>query len=298
MRETDLIHMIRGFAQQAPRGSGLIHGIGDDCAVLRPKPNEDLVFTTDFVIENQHFTLDTHSAGDVGHKALARSLSDLAAMAAEPVFCLVSLAFPETVSQRWVRGFYKGMMDLAARHKIVLAGGDLARAEHITVDVMCCGRTPRGKAMLRSTARPGDCIYVTGELGAAAAGLASKRGANWLRHKRPEPRIAAGLKLRAIATAGMDLSDGLSLDLFRLCEESKCGAVLDGPLPVAKGASLEQALHGGEDYELLFTAAPLSRISGGIAGLPVTCLGAITNTPGSITFAGEPLRPLGFDHFR
>jgi thiamine-monophosphate kinase len=219
-------------------------------------------------------------------------------MGANPVFCLVSLALPPKRRSPWTRDFYKGLMALATRHKIALAGGDLARAERITVDVMCCGRTPRGKAVLRSTARAGDFIYVTGELGAAAAGLASKRGANWLRHKRPEPRIDAGLKLRTIATAGMDLSDGLSLDLARLCEESKCGAVLDAQLPIAKGASLEQALHGGEDYELLFTAAPRSRVHGRIAGLPVTRIGVITNTAGSITFAGEPLRPLGFDHFR
>jgi thiamine-monophosphate kinase len=298
MRETDLIRMIRGFAQQNPGKAGLIQGIGDDCAVLRPRPNEDLVFTTDFVIEDRHFTMDTHTAGDVGHKALARSLSDLAAMGAEAVFCLVSLAFPQHLSSRWVRGFYKGMMDLAARYKVVLAGGDLARAERITVDVMCCGRTPLRKAILRSTARPGDSIFVTGQLGGAAAGLASRRGSNWLRQKRPEPRIDAGLKLRAIATAGMDLSDGLSLDLYRLCEESNCGAALDGRLPIARGASLEQALHGGEDYELLFTVAPRSRFPDQIAGLPVMRIGTITKAPGKITFAGEPLRSLGFDHFR
>jgi thiamine-monophosphate kinase len=298
MRETDLIRMIRGFAQQAHRGTGLIQGIGDDCAVLRPRPNEDLVFTTDFAIEDRHFTTDTHTAGDVGHKALARSLSDLAAVGAEPVFCLISLAFPQELGSPWVRGFYKGLAALAARYQIAIAGGDLARSERITVDVMCCGRTPRGKAMLRGGARPGDSIYVTGELGGAAAGLVSKRGPNWLRQKRPQPRIEAGLKLRTIATAGMDLSDGLSLDLYRLCEESKCGATLDGHLPVAKGASLEQALHGGEDYELLFTVGPELRIPKKIAGLPVTRIGAITNTPREITLAGEPLRPLGFDHFR
>jgi thiamine-monophosphate kinase len=298
MRETDLIRMIRGFAQQLPGRTGLIQGVGDDCAVLRPRPNEDLVFTTDFVIEDRHFTTDTHTAGDVGHKALARSLSDLAAMGAEPVFCLVSLAFPQKLTQPWLRGFYKSLMDLAGRYKIALAGGDLARSERITVDVMCCGRTARGRAMLRSTARPGDSICVTGELGGAAAGLVSKHGPNWLRQKRPQPRIEAGLKLRTIATAGMDLSDGLSLDLYRLCEESKCGATLDGRLPIAKGASLEQALHGGEDYELLFTVAPQVRIPKKIAGLPLTRIGAITNTPRKITLAGEPLRPLGFDHFR
>jgi thiamine-monophosphate kinase len=298
MRETDLVRTIRSFAQQSPKGTGLAQGIGDDCAVFRPRPNEDLVFTTDFVIEGQHFTLDTHTAGDVGHKALARSLSDLAAMGANPAFCLVSLAFPRTVDSRWVRGFYKGLMALAARYKIALAGGDLARSERITVDVMCCGRTPRGRAMLRSTARPGDFIYVTGELGGAAAGLISKRGANWRRQKRPEPRIDAGLKLRSLATAGMDLSDGLSLDLHRLCEESKCGATIYGQLPVARGASLEQALHGGEDYELLFTAAPPSKVPKKIAGLPATRIGVITKIFRKITFADEPLEPLGFDHCR
>ncbi|HEX7361886.1 MAG TPA: thiamine-phosphate kinase [Bryobacteraceae bacterium] len=288
MRETQIIERIRRMAERGHRDRSLVKTIGDDCAILRPKVNEDLVFTSDFVLEDRHFTLETHQAADIGHKALARSLSDLAAMGAEPVFCMVSLAVPVRASS-WVTQFYKGLLALAQRFSVTLAGGDLARFDKVIADVICCGRVPRGKALLRSGAKPGDRIYVTGELGRP-----------WRRHLRPEPRIAAGLALRRLgASACIDVSDGLALDLQRLCLESRVSAELTSDLPIAHGASLQNALHGGEDYELLFTAAPKRRIPKHIAGLAITKIGTVTRArAGQIKLDGRRLKPLGFDHFQ
>ena len=299
MRETAIVAQIRKLAAGMPKRHGLVQGIGDDCAVLRPRAKEDLVFTTDFVLEGRHFTLDTHSAADIGHKALARSLSDLAAMGSQPVFCLVSLAVPSRLGVRWIRGFYRGLLALAERYGTALAGGDLAQFDSVTADVMCCGRVPQGKALLRSAAKPGDRIYVTGELGGSEHGLTTKRGKHWRRHLRPEPRITAGLALRRFrVSACMDLSDGLALDLHRLCLESGVSAKLNESLPMAHAASLDEALRGGEDYELLFTAPARARIPFEITGLPVTCIGKIVSGPkGKIQFGGRPLPVGGFDHF-
>jgi thiamine-monophosphate kinase len=298
MRETQFIEKIKSIAQATQFHTSLVKGIGDDCAVLRPRPGHDLVFTTDFTIQDRHFTLQTHSAADVGYKALARSLSDLAAMGADPLFCLVSLAVPSTMKPSWIPAFYKGLISLATQERISLSGGDLATANQVTADVMCCGSVPSQSALLRSGARPKDKIYVTGELGLSALGLRQMRGRAWLRHKRPQPRINVGKQLRRIATAAMDLSDGLSLDLQRLCQESRVGARIAETLPVARGASIQHALHGGEDYELLFTAPAKRRVPAKIAGVPVTHIGEITEMPGIITYRGKPLEPLGFDHFQ
>ena len=286
MRETQLVQRIRTLANSGYQNRGIIKGIGDDCAILRPAPNQDLIFTTDFVLEGRHFTLDTHSPAQIGCKALARSLSDLAAMGGEPVFCLVSLAVPQTMPPRWIDGFYKGLLTLANEHKISLAGGDLSQFDKVVADVMCCGRVPRGKAILRSGAKPGDRIFVTGKLGGAAH-------SQW--RKKIEPRLEEGRALRGRASAGMDLSDGLSLDLHRLCLESRVSADLrSSAIPVARGASLEEALHGGEDYELLFTASPQKHFP----KLAVTAIGIITNgKPGEIALDGTRLVPKGFDHF-
>lgn len=299
MRETEIVQRIAALAGPAGRNRTLITGIGDDAAIIRPRPGEDLVFTTDFVLQDRHFTLATHTAADIGHKALARSLSDLAAMGSEPVFCLISLALPAALGPAWVDRFYKSLLALAAKHRIVIAGGDLARFEKVAVDVMCCGRVPRGKALVRSAAKPRDRIYVTGELGASANGLGARRGPNWRRHLRPEPRIRAGIALRKLGiSACMDLSDGLSLDLTRLCDASRVSADIGPDIPVAPGASLDEALHGGEDYELLFTAPPRIKVPRRIAGVRVTQIGCITRRRSdTIRFNGAPLPPQGFDHF-
>ena len=288
MRETDIVRRLGKLRQYHNRA--VIEGIGDDCAVVRPALGSDLVFTTDFVLQDRHFTLKTHKPEAIGHKALARSLSDLAAMGSEPVFCLVSLAVPPSLTGKWIDGFYKGLIALAREHKITLAGGDLSKFDKVIVDVMCCGRVPQGKVLLRSGAKPGDNIYVTGVLGGAAA-------SNWMRP--PEPRIAAGRKLRPLASACMDLSDGLSLDLTRLCIESGVGAEIHSEaIPIARGANLDQALNGGEDYELLFTAAPAVRVPKKIDTLPLTRIGGIiSRKKPAVTLDGRPLSPSGFDHF-
>jgi thiamine-monophosphate kinase len=298
MGETELVQRIRALVRNKYRNKALIQGIGDDCAILRPPANSDLVFTTDFVIEKRHFELETHSAADVGHKALARGLSDVAAMGSEPVFCLLSLALPSRLVPRWIDGFYSGFLALANKYRVTLAGGDLSRSEFVVADVVCCGRVPKGKGILRNGAKSGDEIYVTGELGGSAHGLSVKRGKWWRRHLRPEPRIEVARRLRGLVSAGIDISDGLSLDLHRLCLESQVSAEITSRLPVARGASLADALHGGEDYELLFTARPGKRIPSRVGSVSVTKIGTITRgSPGSVRLDGSELKPGGFDHF-
>jgi len=298
MRETEIIARINKLAGKT-KSSRLLTGIGDDCAIFRPPPGQDLVFTTDLTMQGRHFQLDSHTAADIGHLALARSLSDLAAMGAEPAFCLVSLALPAELSTAWLKRFYTGLLTLARKSDTELAGGDLSRFDQVVVDIMCCGRIPRGKALTRSGAKPGDVIYVTGSLGTSALGLETRTGDAWKRHLRPQPRLRAGIALRKIpATAAMDLSDGLSLDLHRLCLESGVSAQLDETIPVATGATLEQALHGGEDYELLFSASPKSRVPSLIDGLSITRIGETKRgRPGSVRLGNRILKPLAFDHF-
>ncbi|HPQ14635.1 MAG TPA: thiamine-phosphate kinase [Bryobacteraceae bacterium] len=289
MSEIDLLRRIARKARAA--GRGLLLGIGDDCAIFRSRgASEDLLFTTDMMLEDVHFRRGTHPPETVGWKALARGLSDIAAMGGQPRFCLLSLAVPRWAGQDWIDAFYKGFLALARKTSTPLVGGDLARAERMSCDVVVCGAVPPGKALRRDGARPGDGIYVTGPLGGAALGLETHSGAAWKKHSNPEPRLDFGLRLRGRATAAIDLSDGLSLDLHRLCLASRCAAVLDGEIPVFPGATLAQALHGGEDYELLFTAR--TAVKGAIR------IGAIKKgRPGLVEFEGKPLEPSGYDHF-
>jgi thiamine-monophosphate kinase len=273
-------------------------GIGDDCAIFRPRGNrEELVFTTDMLIEDVHFRRATHSAAQIGRQALARGLSDIAAMGAEPRFCLLSVAFPKWADGRWIDRFFDGFLALARETGTELAGGDLARSTKMMCDVVVCGAAPSGKALRRDGARAGDSIYVSGRLGGSALGLRTKRGEAWKRHLRAEPRLAVGRFLRTRATAAMDLSDGLSIDLHRLCVASRVSADIETP-PLFRGASLEQGLHGGEDYELLFTARPRVRIPPGFAGVELTRIGCIRRGhSGEIRMNGETLPIKGYDHF-
>ena len=281
------------------RGGELAKGIGDDCAIFRPRGAADeLLFTTDMLIEDVHFRRETASAADIGWKALARGLSDIAAMGGEPRFCLLSLALPPYADARWVDGFYRGLLALAQREKTALAGGDLSHAEKMACDIVVCGSAPRGTALRRDGARPGDAIYVSGRLGGSALGLETGRGKAMRCHLRPEPRLALGrfLRRKAGATACMDLSDGLSIDLWRLCVESKVAAEIEPP-PVYPGATLKQALDGGEDYELLFTVPAGKKMPEQFEGLPLARIGQVVpGRPGEVKLGGKKLEPRGYDH--
>ncbi|HLJ16025.1 MAG TPA: thiamine-phosphate kinase [Bryobacteraceae bacterium] len=278
-------NLTQWIAGQAARGSGtrLLRGIGDDCAVFRaPGAKEDLLFTSDFLIEDIHFRRDTHPADAVGHKALARGLSDIAAMGGGPRFCLLSLALAPWTDERWVKRFFSGFLKLARRTATTLAGGDLAHTEKLTCDVMVCGAVPRGRALRRDGARAKHTVYVSGRLGKP-----------WQKHLRPEPRLDFGRQLIGLASACIDLSDGLSLDLARLLKASDVAAVVDD-VPIRSGSTLEQALHGGEDYELLFTMPPGVKPPRGSIRI-----GEIAKGPaGAVEFRGRPLPALGYDHFR
>ena len=290
----------RRAAAGALRRSGVILGIGDDSAIFRARRGEELLFTTDMLIEGTHFTRSTHSAADTGWTALARGLSDIAAMGGEPRFCLVSLAVAPWCGSKWVDGFFRGLLLLARRSGAALAGGDLSHAGQVACDVVVCGAAPEGAALRRSTARAGDSIYVSGLHGGSARGLELQRGRAWRRHLRPEPRLALGrfLRERLAASAAMDLSDGISLDLRRLCLASGLSAEIEPP-PRFPGATLEQALHGGEDYELLFTVPNPARVPATFEGIPLTRIGTMRKgRAGAVKLNGAPLAPLGYDHFR
>jgi thiamine-monophosphate kinase len=300
VNEPELIEKLRRRVG-LPRAAGLVLGIGDDCAIVRPRgTHEDWLYTTDMLIEGTHFLRQTHGAADVGWKALGRGLSDIAAMGGQARFCLLSLAVADWVDAGWLEGFYGGLLKLATGAGAALIGGDLARTERVMCDIVVAGTVPRGTALRRDGARPGDAIYVSGALGGSALGLATGRGMAWARHKRPQPRLALGrfLRARVGATAAMDLSDGLSLDLHRLCAASRLSAGISAP-PMYRGATLEQALHGGEDYELLFTAPPRVRVPAAFQGLALTRIGTMRKgAPGTVEMDGEPLPPLGYDHLR
>jgi thiamine-monophosphate kinase len=289
--ESALIERIRAMAGRPQR---MVMGIGDDCAIYRPSTKDDLLFTTDLLVEDVHFRRDSHPADAVGHKALARGLSDIAAMGGTPKFCLLSLAAPPWMDDKWLDMFYRGLLRLAKKTDCPLVGGDLGHAEKLMCDIVVCGAVPRGKALRREGARPGDSIWVSGRLGGSALGLEKQQGPAWKSHLYPKPRLDIGLQLRGKASATMDLSDGLSIDLHRLCSASGVSAELDREPPRFAGAAPEHALHGGEDYELLFTLR-----SAAVGPKGTTRIGAITpGNPGAVHLKGERLEPLGYDHFR
>ncbi len=329
--ELALVAQIRSRALRFSTGEIRL-GIGDDCALLRPRPGEELAVTTDLSVAGRHFQLDWHPPESVGHRTLARGLSDLAAMGARPIAAFLSLGLPPALTTltgrrpTWFQRFFDGLLTLAGTYGTPLAGGDLAESPLAVADIILIGAVPRGRALLRSGSRPGDALYVTGTLGGAAAGLACLQSLAADRkdpsrplaipvrlapllapHLYPQPRIAQGLHLqgRGLASAALDLSDGLSTDLARLCQESKVSAEVDAAsLPVHPAATLAQALHGGEDYELLFTAPVSTRMPRSMAGVPIARIGRILpSRPGQSTVklitqnGPQPLRPKGWEHF-
>jgi thiamine-monophosphate kinase len=319
LTEKALIERIRRMAGQGQR-SHIRAGIGDDCAVVSVSSGHEALVTTDFSLEGVHFRREWHPARAVGHRCLARGLSDIAAMGGEPIAAFLSLALPRSLPQSWVTRFVKGLLELAGRHQVTLAGGDVAQSPSgVLADIVVLGSVPRGKAILRSGARPGDRIYVTGQLGSSAAALdelfsgrkKKLRVADYPRHFFPTPRVEVGRFLREknVASAMIDTSDGLSTDLAHICEESGVGALLNAELiPRAKvgvqgkDVDLKLVLHGGEDYELLFTARPGKRIPDRIRGVRVTEIGRITGGHGmrltDSSGHSARLQPQGWQHFR
>ena len=310
--ERALIERIRWRAG-ARKSAALVRGIGDDCAVLGPPRGRELLVTTDFCLENVHFRRAWHPARAVGHRCLIRGLSDIAAMGGNPLAVFLSLALPAELPQRWVDEFFEGLLALAERWRMPLAGGDIAQSpQGVMADILVLGSVPKGKALVRSGAKPGDLVYVTGRLGLSVAALNQFRAGKKPtprrapRHFFPEPRIDVGryLRERRQATSMIDLSDGLSTDLSHICAESRVGAVLyANSIPhVDTRDGLELALNGGEDYELLFTAPAKVRMPREIAGVAVTAIGEVVAQAGMwlADAAGKRarLKPRGWEHFR
>lgn len=331
--EKALIAQIRYLAKPPSRrrrlaGKGVATvstAIGDDSAVLRQPPGQETLVTTDFTLEGIHFRRDWHPAESVGHRCLARGLSDIAAMGGEPVAAFLSLALPRDLPQAWVGRFLRSLIGLAEKHGVTLAGGDTAESPNgILADVMVIGSAPKGKSVLRSGARPGDLIFVSGELGGSSAAVVQMQAGKMMarpkkklnprdyrRHFYPEPRVELGriLREKGLASAMIDTSDGLSTDLAHLCEESGVGAELDAALiprarvgKPAREVDLDLALHGGEDYELLFSARPGKRVPKQIAGVALTRIGLVTRGPKIIIDDSKDtayeLEPRGWEHFR
>jgi thiamine-monophosphate kinase len=315
--ERKLIQRIRrragGNAQKGGRAS-VRTGIGDDAAVLRLPPNHELLVTTDFSIENVHFRREWHAPEVVGWRCLTRGLSDIAAMGGEPIAAFLSQAMAGDVPQEWIDRFLKGLLGLARKFRVPLAGGDTAQAvAGIQADIVVVGSVPKGRAVLRSGARAGDQIYVTGELGGSAAALERLRNSLPLgpesgRHFRPRARVRVGQWLREqkIPSAMIDISDGLSTDLEHICQESGVGAeVAAEAMPRAscgksESVGLEFALHGGDDYELLFTSS--KPVPGKIEGVRVSRIGRTTLKKGMRLLDADGnkrvLEPKGWQHFQ
>ena len=319
-----------------PISPSLIAGIGDDAAVFRSTAGKDTVITADLLVEDVDFRRTTTPPYLLGHKALAVSLSDIAAMGSRPLWSIISIGVPPEVWEtNFVERLYDGVLDLANRYGVQLIGGDTSRTtENIVIDSIVTGECAAGTSVMRTGASPGDQIFVTGSLGAAAAGLRLiERGAHLaeqnlgdedsqnldhvlLRQLRPEPRVGWGIVLgeERLATSMIDLSDGLSSDLNRLCEASGVGALIDSSLlPIDERVTelcgrraldpLQLALHGGEDFELLFTVKP-----GNVSPLPRRVDSVGIKRIGEITAATEgvkisegsriwELKPGGWKHF-
>ena len=332
--EFDFIDALRRRAGAA--GHSLVAGIGDDAAVVRSTPGKETVITADLLVEDIDFRRTTIPPYLLGHKALAVSLSDIAAMGARPLWSMVSIGVPEDVWQTdFVERLYDGLFDLANRYGVQLIGGDTSRTnERIVIDSIVSGECAAGMAVKRSGASVGDQVFVTGSLGAAAAGLRLiERGAHLaeqnladddsqkldhvlLRQLRPEARVGWGIVLgeERLATSMIDLSDGLSSDLNRLCAASNVGALIDSAsLPIDDRVTelcgrraldpLQLALHGGEDFELLFTVKPddVARLPKRVDGVEIKRVGEITDASRGVRVSEGTrvweLKPGGWKHF-
>lgn len=312
--EFDII--ARYFTRNAQRSEVLL-SVGDDAAVVAPPAGKRLVVAMDTIVEGIHFPAGT-AAEDIGYRVLAVNLSDMAAMGAEPAWMTLSLSAP-LADEAWFAGFAQGLFELADRHRVDLIGGDTVKGP-LVATVQIAGWVESDRWLTRSGAQPGDLLFVSGVPGEAAAGLAVVQQAIPLtpaaqhlqrRFLRPEPRVALGRALRAIATSAMDVSDGLLTDLDKLCAASGCGARVDiDALPLSRqaleifpyDACVDYALAGGDDYEMIFTVAParLADLAGIFpGGVPCTQIGVLTGNSVECWRAGQPFIPgrRGYDHF-
>ena len=325
--ESILSKIASRFRLAGSQGSGqsVALGIGDDAALFRPKQGHEAILTCDWFLEGTHFLLEKHPPDTVGWKCLARAVSDIAAMGGTPRCFLLSLALPNSCTGRWLDLFLAGLRRASRKFHCVLAGGDTTCRNEILLNVTVVGEVPTGRAVLRSGANPGDILYVSGPLGEAELGLqivrrtksrASKNNPHTKKHLYPEPRLALGqwLSRTGLASAMMDLSDGLSSDLPRLCAASNVGARLEKvkipqvrtPVLARKHGCdpLQLALHGGDDYELLFGVPrhKVNRLPKTFAGVGVTAIGEITRNRELLILdengLGSPLIPGGWDPFR
>jgi thiamine-monophosphate kinase len=336
MNEFDFIEHLRAQVKRHSHSAQVVCGIGDDAAVIKPRAGRDLVVSADLLVEDIDFRRKATTPEFLGHKALAVSLSDIASMGAEPRWILLSVGVPKGVwSTEFMDRLYQGIFKLGDRYEVKLIGGDTSRTpSKILIDSMVLGDCPTGRAIFRAGARPGDLVYVTGELGGAAAGLRLlDRGATvapeqtinsegeaiqkvLLRQLSPEPRVGWGLVIgeEQLASAMIDISDGLSSDLHHLCEESNAGALIEAAkIPIDSSVSklcgrraldpLMLALHGGEDFELLFTVSPrnVAKLPKKVDGVGVTCIGTIEPAVQGIRLAEGScvweLEKGGFQHF-
>jgi thiamine-monophosphate kinase len=300
-------------------------GVGDDCALLQPAPGTQLAISCDMLVEGRHFFPDVDPA-TLGHKALAVNLSDLAACGARPLAFTLALALPHA-NEAWLAEFARGLFALADAHDCELIGGDTTQGP-LNLCITVFGEVPvvtgKSQALLRSGARPGDDIYVSGTLGDARLALEALQGqlsvpaaalaAARIRLEQPTPRVALGLALRGLATAAIDVSDGLLGDLGHILQASACGATVDTAsaqsllacAAIDGARRLDYVLAGGDDYELLFTAPPAARAAvlaaAQASATPVTHIGRIEAAPGLRLLDGQgaplPNRYASFDHFR
>ncbi len=306
----DEFELIRRYFARMPSAADVVVGIGDDGAVLRPDPGRDLVTVVDTLVERVHFAADI-DAGDLGFRAVAVNLSDIAAMGARPRWMTLALTLREARSA-WLERFAAGLEAAARPHDLLLVGGDTTQGELVVVSVQITGDVAQGTALTRSGAKPGDRIFVTGTLGDAAAGLELlSRGQRQVdlvhRFLRPSARVAYGQALVGTASAAIDISDGLYTDLDKLLSASGVGGEIDcDKLPVSAAlqsrfdadACLEFALSGGDDYELCFTAGADAPPSAG--DLAVTEIGICREKPGlDCRRGGKPYACVdrGYRHF-
>lgn len=301
------------------RSKSLVLGLGDDAALWRPSSGCETILTCDWFIEGPHFLRDKHPADAVGWKCLARAASDIAAMGGHPKCFLLGLALPAELTGKWLNEFLRGLKRASRELKCQPAGGDTTRQSKVLITVTVIGEVPRGGPVLRRGAKPADLLFVSGTLGEADAGLAELRkeegmarpsSAALRKHLYPRPRLelAQWLAEKRLASAMMDVSDGLSTDLPRLCEASGVGAIVEidslprtSLLPSKKAKKF--ALHGGDDYELLFTVSARNarRLPKKFRGLPLTCIGKVTKDKKILRQNEQGVEPLpsgGWDPFR